>query len=46
MRVPVGYVYLIIPLSGAFMVLRYLLVLTHLIAGRDYEPPQADIKNA
>ncbi len=46
MRVPVGYIYLIIPLSGAFMVIRYLLVLQHLLAGRVYEPPHTDIKNA
>lgn len=45
MRVPVGYIYLVIPISGAFMMLRYLLVLANLIAGRDYVPPQADIKN-
>ncbi len=46
MRVPVGYIYLVIPISGAFMMLRYILVLTHLMAGREYEPPQTDIKNA
>lgn len=46
MRVPVGYIYFVIPVSGAFMVLRYLLVLQSLLAGRDYEPPQTDIKNA
>lgn len=45
MRIPVGYVYLIIPAAGAFMVLRYLLVLAELVAGREYVPPQADIKN-
>lgn len=46
MRIPVGYVYLVIPVSGVFMVLRYLLVLSFLITGRDYTPPQSDIKNA
>ncbi len=46
MRLPVGYIYLIIPISGIFMVLRYLLVLSSLLAGRDYEPPASDIKNA
>lgn len=45
MRVPVGYIYLVIPISGVFMMLRYLLVLASLLAGRDYVPPQADIKN-
>lgn len=45
MRVPVGYIYLVIPAAGTFMVLRYLLVLTALLAGREYVPPQADIKN-
>lgn len=46
MRVPVGYIYLIIPVSGIFMALRYLLVLSCLLTGKDYEPPQSDIKNA
>lgn len=46
MRVPVGIIYLVIPLSGVLMALRYLLVLAELLAGRDYEPPQTDIKNA
>lgn len=46
MRIPVGYVYLIIPISGVLMALRYCLVLRELGAGRDYEPPQSEIKNA
>jgi len=46
MRIPVGAIYLVIPASGLLMALRYLLVLTELLAGRDYEPPQSDIKNA
>ncbi|BCH20280.1 TRAP transporter small permease [Mesorhizobium sp. L-8-3] len=45
MRAPVGYIYLVIPAAGAFMTLRYLLVLGNLLAGREYVPPQADIKN-
>ena len=46
MRVPVGMIYLIIPISGAFMALRYLLILQELIAGRDYHAPEIGIKNA
>lgn len=46
MRVPVGYIYMVIPISGALMALRYLLVIAELLAGRDYVPPQSDIKNA
>ena len=46
MRIPVGLVYLVIPVCGVFMLLRYLLVLSTLLAGREYEPPEANIKNA
>ncbi|MEM5585571.1 MULTISPECIES: TRAP transporter small permease [unclassified Roseibium] len=46
MRIPVGYIYTVIPVSGAFMVLRYLLVLQELFAGRSYVPPQVDIKTS
>lgn len=46
MQVPVGYIYMIIPISGMLMALRYLLVLAELFAGREYQPPQSDIKNA
>lgn len=46
LRIPVGYIYCVIPVSGGFMVLRYLLVLQDLIAGRSYTPPQIDIKTS
>ena len=46
MRIPVGMVYMVIPVSGAFMALRYLLVLQELVAGRDYQAPDIGIKNA
>ena len=46
MRIPVGYIYAVIPVSGAFMVLRYLLVLRDLVAGREYAPPEVDIKTS
>ncbi|MFC0200357.1 TRAP transporter small permease [Paracoccus rhizosphaerae] len=46
MRIPVGYIYAVIPAAGMFMVLRYLLVLRDLLAGRVYEPPQVDIKTS
>lgn len=38
MQVPVAYIYLCIPISGSFMVCRYLLILRTLLAGKDYEP--------
>lgn len=46
MRIPVGAIYVIIPISGAFMGLRYLLILSELISGRDYVAPDIGIKNA
>ncbi|AKO96869.1 MAG: TRAP transporter small permease [Marinovum algicola] len=46
LRIPVGYIYSVIPISGGFMVLRYLLVLQDLVAGRSYAPPQVDIKTS
>lgn len=46
MRIPVGWVYLMIPVSGVFMALRYLLILRELLAGRDYVAPDIGIKNA
>lgn len=46
MRVPVGYVYLIIPVSGVFMALRYLMILQFLVTGRDYVAPHVDIKTS
>lgn len=46
LRIPVGYIYSVIPISGGFMVLRYLLVLQDLFAGRAYVPPQVDIKTS
>jgi C4-dicarboxylate transporter DctQ subunit len=46
LRIPVGYIYAVIPVSGAFMALRYLLVLQELIRGRTYTPPHVDIKTS
>ena len=46
MRVPVAYIYLVIPVSGVFMLLRYLLILHALARGGDYAPPDTNIKNA
>jgi len=46
MRIPVGAIYFIIPISGAFMALRYLLILHELFAGREYHAPDIGIKNA
>lgn len=38
MQVPVAYIYLTIPVAGAFMLVRYLLIFQTLVAGRDYKP--------
>ena len=46
MRIPVGYIYMVIPLSGSFMVLRYLLVIQFLLTGREYIAPQVDVKTS
>lgn len=46
MRIPVGMIYMVIPFSGVFMALRYLLVLQELVAGREYVGPDIGIKNA
>lgn len=46
MRIPVGYIYMIIPVSGAFMVLRHLWVLSCLITGKEYKPLSIDINSA
>lgn len=46
MRIPVGYVYAVIPAAGAFMALRYLLVLRDLVLGQGYQAPQVDIKTS
>ncbi|WP_418648838.1 TRAP transporter small permease [Thauera butanivorans] len=43
MQIPVAYVYLPIPIAGAFMTLRYLLILRTLWGGRDYRPLLASI---
>lgn len=46
MRIPVAWVYAMIPLAGLFMVLRYLLVIEQLIRKGAYTPPETNIKNA
>lgn len=46
MRIPVGLVYLVIPVSGGMMLMRYLLVLQGLVRKGAYEPPATNIKNA
>lgn len=46
LRIPVGYIYAVIPVSGTFMALRYLLVLQELIRRRAYTPPHVDIKTS
>lgn len=46
MRIPVGYIYAVIPVAASFMVLRYLLVLRDLILGQGYRAPDVDIKTS
>lgn len=46
MRIPVGYIYAVIPVAASFMVLRYLLVLRDLIMGQGYRAPDVDIKTS
>lgn len=46
MRIPVGYIYAVIPLAASFMVLRYMLVLRDLILGQGYQAPDVDIKTS
>ena len=43
MQIPVAYVYLVIPVSGVFMALRYLLTLSDLLRGRDCQAPDAGL---
>lgn len=38
MQAPVAYIYLTIPVAGAFMLVRYLLIFQTLVAGKDYKP--------
>lgn len=46
MRIPVGYIYAVIPVAASFMVLRYMLVLRDLIMGQGYQAPDVDIKTS
>lgn len=46
MRIPVGYVYMVIPISGAFMGLRYLWILWSMITGKEYQPLAIDMTSA
>ncbi|MGQ2905842.1 MAG: TRAP transporter small permease [Neoaquamicrobium sediminum] len=46
LRIPVGYIYAVIPIAAAMMAMRYLLVLQTLIFGRGYTPPEVDIKTS
>ena len=46
LRIPVGYIYMVIPFSAGLMIARYLLVLQELVFGRAYTPPSVDIKTS
>lgn len=43
MQVPVAYIYAMIPISGVFMLLRYLWVLQHIIQKKPFEPLKMDV---
>ncbi len=43
MRIPVGYVYGIIPLSGLFMLMRYIWIFSCILQGKEYTPLKTDI---
>lgn len=46
MRVPTGYVYLVIPVASVFMLLRYLLLAVDILAGKGCTVPQSEITSA
>lgn len=46
LRIPVGYIYAVIPIAAGLMATRYLLVIQELIFGRSYTPPEVDIKTS
>jgi len=46
LRIPVGYIYAVIPISGFFMMMRYLWILTSLIQNKPYKPLTMDISAA
>lgn len=46
MRIPVGYVYTVIPVSGACMGLRYLWILWCMLTGKEYRPLSLGMSSA
>jgi C4-dicarboxylate transporter DctQ subunit len=46
LRIPVGYIYAVIPTAAVLMIMRYLLVLQELTFGRGYTPPEVDVKTS
>lgn len=43
LRIPVGYIYTVIPISGLFMMMRYLWILSSLIQNKEYKSLTMDI---
>ena len=43
MRIPVAYIYAMIPISGTFMFLRYAWIVQHLIQNKPFEPLKMDV---
>ena len=46
MRIPVAYIYASIPISGAFMFLRYAWIVQHLIQKKPYEPLKMEVSSS
>lgn len=45
MRIPVGYIYSIIPISGFFIFMRYLWILSSLVLNKEYKSLTTDISS-
>lgn len=43
MRVPTGYIYLVIPVASVFMLIRYLLLVADILVGKECTVPQSEI---
>ncbi len=46
MRIPVGYIYMVIPISGGCMGLRYLWILWCMVTGKEYKPLSLGMSSA
>lgn len=46
MRIPVAYIYAMIPISGTFMLLRYVWIIQHLIQKKPFEPLKTEVSTS